>query len=57
VVKSAFKERGAPEETAAELAEELAEAAQWLDLGDIAVEPRGDLADELLHEVKALAGR
>jgi len=36
---------------------ELAEAAQWLDLGDIAVEPRGDLADELLHEVKALAGR
>ena len=57
VVKSAFKEPGAPEETAAELAEELAEAAQWLDLGDIAVEPRGDLADELLHEVKALAGR
>ncbi|MGH3363902.1 MAG: winged helix-turn-helix domain-containing protein [Nocardioidaceae bacterium] len=57
VVKSAFKEPGAPAETAAELAEELAEAAQWLDLGDIAVEPRGDLADELLHEVKALAGR
>jgi len=57
VVKSAFKEPGAPEETAAELAEELAEAAQWLGLGDIAVEPRGDLADELLHEVKALVGR
>jgi uncharacterized protein YcaQ len=57
VVKSAFKEPGAPEETAAELAEELAEAALWLGLGDIAVEPRGDLADELLHEVKALAGR
>ncbi|HET7531605.1 MAG TPA: crosslink repair DNA glycosylase YcaQ family protein [Nocardioidaceae bacterium] len=57
VVKSAFKEPCAPEETAAELAEELAEAAQWLNLGDIAVEPRGDLADELLREVKALAGR
>ena len=57
VVKSAFKEPGAPDETAAELAEELAEAAQWMDLGDIAVEPVGDLADELLHEVKALAGR
>ncbi|HEX5771052.1 MAG TPA: crosslink repair DNA glycosylase YcaQ family protein [Nocardioidaceae bacterium] len=57
VVKSAYAEPGAPEETASELAAELAEAARWLDLDDIAVEPRGDLADELLHEVKALAGR
>jgi uncharacterized protein YcaQ len=56
-VKSAFAEPGAPEATASELAEELAEAALWLGLDDIAVEPRGDLADELLHEVKALAGR
>ncbi len=57
VVKSAHAEPGAPEETASELAAELAEAALWLGLDDIAVEPRGDLADELLHEVKALAGR
>jgi uncharacterized protein YcaQ len=57
VVKAAYAEPGAPSETAAELAEELAETALWLGLDDIAVEPRGDLADELLHEVKALAGR
>ncbi|HSE09417.1 MAG TPA: crosslink repair DNA glycosylase YcaQ family protein [Nocardioidaceae bacterium] len=57
MVKAAHREPEAPGETAAELAEELAEAASWLGLGDITVEPRGDLADELLHEVKALAGR
>ena len=56
VVKAAFAEPGAPPDTAPELAEELAEAAQWLGLTDITVEPRGDLADELLHEVKSLSG-
>lgn len=57
VVRSAHAEPDAPAETAAELAAELAEAAAWLALDDIVVEPRGDLADALLHEVKALVGR
>jgi uncharacterized protein YcaQ len=56
LVRAAHAEPGAPTETAAELAEELAEAARWLGLGSIDVEPRGDLAGELLTEVKALAG-
>jgi uncharacterized protein YcaQ len=55
LVRAAHAEPGAPAETAAELAEELAEAARWLGLGSIDVEPRGDLAGELLTEVKALA--
>ncbi|MGH3332806.1 MAG: winged helix-turn-helix domain-containing protein [Nocardioidaceae bacterium] len=56
VVKGSYAEPGAPAETASELAEELAETALWLGLTDIVVEPRGDLADELLREVKALVG-
>jgi uncharacterized protein YcaQ len=56
LVKGAFAEPGAPVETAAELAAELEEAAAWLGLDSIDVEPRGDLAGELLHEVKALTG-
>lgn len=56
VVKGAYAEADAPPETAQELAEELQEAAVWLGLSDIVVEPRGDLADELLREVKALVG-
>jgi len=56
VVKAAYAEPAAPEETAAELAAELAEAALWLGLDDIAVEPRGDLAGDLLQEVKELTG-
>jgi uncharacterized protein YcaQ len=53
-VKAAYAEPGAPAETAAELAAELAEAAAWLDLDSIDVEQRGDLAGGLLVEVKAL---
>jgi uncharacterized protein YcaQ len=44
VVKSAWAEDGAPEDTADELSEELRVLAAWLDLDDISVEPRGDLA-------------
>ncbi len=44
LVRSAHAEADAPPETAAELAAELAEAARWLDLGGVVVEPRGDLA-------------
>ena len=54
-VKAAFAEPGAPPETAAELAAELGEAAVWLGLDEVMVEPRGDLAGALGHEVTALA--
>jgi uncharacterized protein len=47
VVKAAYAEPGAPAETAAELAAELAVLAGWLGLGAVAVEPRGDLAPAL----------
>jgi uncharacterized protein YcaQ len=47
VVKSAWAEDGAPEETAAELSKELPVLATWLGLSDITVEPRGDLAPVL----------
>jgi uncharacterized protein YcaQ len=56
LVKGAFAEPGAPEETAAELAAELEAMAGWLGLGAVAVEPRGDLAPELTVAVKELAG-
>ena len=44
VVKAAYAERGAPPETAEELAAELRRLAGWLGLATITVEPRGDLA-------------
>jgi uncharacterized protein YcaQ len=47
VVKSAWAEDGAPDDTADELSEELRVLAGWLDLSDITVEPRGDLAPML----------
>jgi uncharacterized protein YcaQ len=47
VVKSAWAEDGAPEDTAEELSTELAVLAGWLGLSDITVEPRGDLAPYL----------
>jgi uncharacterized protein YcaQ len=47
LVKAAYAEPDAPAETAAELAEELAELALWLDLDEVVVEGRGDLAPAL----------
>lgn len=52
VVRSAHAEPDAPEETAEELAAELARMAGWLGLSDIVVEQRGDLAAGLIREVR-----
>lgn len=48
---------GLPERdrVAAELAGELAEMAGWLGLGEVTVEPRGDLADDLRRAVANVA--
>jgi hypothetical protein len=51
-VLGSYAEPGAPDETAAELAAELADLAGWLGLGDTVVESRGDLADALTLAVK-----
>jgi uncharacterized protein YcaQ len=51
-VLGSYAEPGAPDETPDELAAELVDLAGWLDLGDIAVESRGDLADALTLAVK-----
>jgi uncharacterized protein YcaQ len=53
-VLSAWAEPQAPEETAAELAAELRDLADWLDLDDIDVRPTGDLAPALRATVRAL---
>ncbi|HEX5088051.1 MAG TPA: crosslink repair DNA glycosylase YcaQ family protein [Nocardioides sp.] len=47
LVKAAWAEDGAPEDTTEELSEELRQLAGWLGLDDITVEPRGDLAPML----------
>jgi uncharacterized protein YcaQ len=47
VVKAAWAEDGAPEDTADELSEELGQLASWLELSGVTVEPRGDLAPAL----------
>ncbi len=47
VVKAAYTEPDAPDETAAELAAELRDLAAWLCLDDIVVQPRGGLAASL----------
>ncbi len=54
-VKAAHAEPGAPQETAAELAAQLREMAAWLGLGDVVVEPRGDLAPLLAAHVAVAA--
>lgn len=48
VVKSAYAEPGAPEETAPQLYGALQELALWLGMDDILVEQRGDLAPQLV---------
>lgn len=44
VVKAAYAEPGAPEDTPEELSAELRQLADWLGLASVTVEPRGDLA-------------
>jgi uncharacterized protein len=46
-VQAAHTEPDAPPETAEALAAELASMAAWLELGDVVVAPRGDLAAAL----------
>ena len=55
-VLGSYAEPGAPDETATELAAELAEMARWLGLETTIVEARGDLAAELTLAVKQLDG-
>ena len=47
LVKAAYAEPGAPDESAGELAAELRDLASWLGLDDIEVDQKGDLAPEL----------
>lgn len=47
LVRGAFAEPGAPEETAAELAAELRSLARWLGLGEVSVSAYGNLAAAL----------
>ncbi len=47
IVKGAYAEPGAPEETAVELAAELVQLAGWLGLSAIRVDPRGNLSAAL----------
>ena len=49
LVPGAFAEDGAPADTAEELATELRRLAGWLDLDDVVVGGRGDLAEPLRH--------
>jgi len=53
LVKGSYAEPGAPTETAEELAIELRRLADWLDLDDVVVEPRGDLAGRLTGALAA----
>jgi len=54
-VRAAYAEPGAPPETAAELAGELREMADWLGLDDVRVEDKGDLARALQKAVRRVA--
>jgi uncharacterized protein YcaQ len=55
LVKSAYAEPGAPQETAAELAVELGDLARWLGLAEIVVGERGDLSGALRAELTGAA--
>ncbi|GGC87549.1 hypothetical protein GCM10011512_13120 [Tersicoccus solisilvae] len=57
LVQAAFAEPKAPQHTADELAAELGVMAGWLDLDDVAVAPRGDLAPALAAAVARAPGR
>jgi uncharacterized protein YcaQ len=56
LVQGAYAEPAAPPETAEELSAELRRLADWLDLDDVVVAPRGDLAP-VLAAVATAAGR
>ncbi len=56
-VRAAHAEPDAPPDTAAELAAELVRAAAWQGLGDVVVEPRGDLAPALAAAVPVAGHR
>ena len=51
LVQAAHTERGATAETPARLAEELRLMAEWLGLGAVSVQPRGNLAEALAAEL------
>lgn len=53
LVKGAYAEPGAPDDTVEELAAELRQLADWLGLGPVVIEPRGDLAPALAAAVGA----
>jgi uncharacterized protein len=53
-VQAAWAEPDAPAKTAVHLANELARLAVWLDLGDVVVAGRGDLAPSLTAAVAAV---
>jgi uncharacterized protein YcaQ len=55
LVRSAFAEPDAPPDTACELAAELREMADWLDLTDVRVADRGDLAAALSQSLASRA--
>ncbi|MCF6379793.1 winged helix DNA-binding domain-containing protein [Nocardioides KLBMP 9356] len=57
LVPGAFAEDGAPADTAEELAAELHRLAGWLDLDDVVVGGRGDLAEPLRHALGAALRR
>jgi uncharacterized protein YcaQ len=55
-VQSAWGEPHAPPETAERLAAELRLMAGWLGLGEVSIEPRGDLHAALRDAAQALGG-